>query len=121
MAFFRKLFQSSNKSKQKDYPNIIQSVDPLESWKKVGELGDGAFGKVFKVSLSGFNVAEGPLAGSSQPIRDSPSKQEYQYGWNDPPCLVPNLYGNTIGTADITQHVWDGTSRMFSRVTGWYQ
>lgn len=49
MAFFRKLFQSGAKSKKKDYPNIIQGVDPLESWKKVGELGDGAFGKVFKV------------------------------------------------------------------------
>lgn len=51
MAFFRKLFQSGGKSKKKDYPNIIQGVDPLESWQKVGELGDGAFGKVFKVVL----------------------------------------------------------------------
>lgn len=50
MSFFRKLFQSGGKNKKKDYPNIIQGVDPLESWLKVGELGDGAFGKVFKVS-----------------------------------------------------------------------
>lgn len=48
MAFFRRLFHSGAKSK-KNYPNIIQGVDPLESWKKIGELGDGAFGKVFKV------------------------------------------------------------------------
>lgn len=50
MAFFRKLFQSGGRNKKKDYPNIIQGVDPLESWQKIGELGDGAFGKVFKVS-----------------------------------------------------------------------
>lgn len=49
MAFLRKLFQGGGKGKKKDYPNIIQGVDPLENWQKVGELGDGAFGKVFKV------------------------------------------------------------------------
>lgn len=50
MAIFRRLFSSSGKAKKKDYPNIIQGLDPLESWQKVGELGDGAFGKVFKVA-----------------------------------------------------------------------
>ncbi len=52
MAFFRKLFAGGGKGKKKEYPNIIQDVDPLESWMKVGELGDGAFGKVFEVSLN---------------------------------------------------------------------
>ncbi len=51
MAFFRKLFAGGGKGKKKEYPNIIQDVDPLESWMKVGELGDGAFGKVFGVSM----------------------------------------------------------------------
>lgn len=50
MSFFRKLFQVGGKNKKADYPNVIQGVDPLDSWSKVGELGDGAFGKVFKVS-----------------------------------------------------------------------
>ena len=50
MSFFRKLFSGGSKAKKKEYPNIIQDVDPMESWTKVGELGDGAFGKVFKVS-----------------------------------------------------------------------
>ena len=49
MAFFRKLFPGGGKPKKKEYPNIIQGVDPLECWVKIGELGDGAFGKVFKV------------------------------------------------------------------------
>ena len=48
MAFILRLFQSQKK--QRDYPNIKSGVDPLETWRKVGELGDGAFGKVFKVS-----------------------------------------------------------------------
>jgi len=54
MAFFRKLFSGGSKAKKKEYPNIIQDVDPMESWMKVGELGDGAFGKVFKVNVAGW-------------------------------------------------------------------
>ena len=50
MAFFRRLFQGGGKNKKTDYPNVIQGVDPLESWLQIGELGDGAFGKVYKVS-----------------------------------------------------------------------
>ncbi|KAL5471366.1 hypothetical protein EMCRGX_G029477 [Ephydatia muelleri] len=47
MAFLRKLLQSSAK-KTKEYPNIRKETDPLEQWNKIGELGDGAFGKVYK-------------------------------------------------------------------------
>ena len=56
MAFLRRLFQSAAKSKR-DYPNIRRGVDPLEEWTKVGELGDGAFGKVYKVSCQLVPVA----------------------------------------------------------------
>ena len=55
MAFFRKLFSGGGKSKKREYPYIIRGVDPLESWQKVGELGDGAFGKVFKVRHNKIN------------------------------------------------------------------
>ena len=48
MAFLRKLFQGSSKSKR-EYPNVRRGADPLEEWTTIGELGDGAFGKVFKV------------------------------------------------------------------------
>lgn len=47
MAFLRRLLQSSAK-KAKEYPNIRQDTDPLEKWNKIGELGDGSFGKVYK-------------------------------------------------------------------------
>lgn len=47
MAFLRRLLQGSAK-KTKEYPNISKETDPLEQWNKIGELGDGAFGKVYK-------------------------------------------------------------------------
>lgn len=35
--------------KKKVFNNIKLDVDPEEIWEMIGELGDGAFGKVYKV------------------------------------------------------------------------
>lgn len=51
MSFLKALFGNKDKNKRKEYKNVTKDVDPLEKWQKVSELGDGAFGKVFKVSL----------------------------------------------------------------------
>ena len=48
MEWFSKLFGRSGKAKR-DYPNLTRGQDPLELWNKTGEIGDGAFGKVYKV------------------------------------------------------------------------
>jgi len=40
------------KSKLKHFPHITRDVDPSELWEVVGELGDGAFGKVYKVRMT---------------------------------------------------------------------
>lgn len=40
-----------NESKKKKvFNNIRMECDPEEFWEIIGELGDGAFGKVYKVS-----------------------------------------------------------------------
>lgn len=51
MAFLRRLFGLSEKKKRPPrwYEHIKRDVDPEETWLVLGELGDGAFGKVFKV------------------------------------------------------------------------
>lgn len=52
MAFFnfRKIFKLGPERKKKQYEHVHRDVNPEESWEIVGELGDGAFGKVYKVN-----------------------------------------------------------------------
>lgn len=47
----RNIFGSGgdNKKKLKQYAFIKRDIDPNDLWDVVGELGDGAFGKVYKV------------------------------------------------------------------------
>ena len=49
-------FGGNDAKKKKLYNNIKMDVNPEEFWEMVGELGDGAFGKVYKVSLLFFTV-----------------------------------------------------------------
>lgn len=39
------------KKKLKQYEHVNRDVNPNDIWEIVGELGDGAFGKVYKVRL----------------------------------------------------------------------
>ncbi len=51
MSFFnfRKIFKLGAEKKKKQYDHVHRDLNPEEIWEIVGELGDGAFGKVFKV------------------------------------------------------------------------
>lgn len=51
MSFFnfRKIFKLGSEKKKKQYEHVRRDEDPEEVWEIIGELGDGAFGKVFKV------------------------------------------------------------------------
>lgn len=42
-------FGGNDAKKKKLYNNIKMDCNPEEFWEMVGELGDGAFGKVYKV------------------------------------------------------------------------
>ncbi|TWW59427.1 STE20-like serine/threonine-protein kinase [Takifugu flavidus] len=50
MAFFnfRKIFKLGAEKKKKQYEHVRRDENPEEIWDIIGELGDGAFGKVFK-------------------------------------------------------------------------
>lgn len=42
-------FGANDAKKKKAFNNIQMDCDPKETWDMIGELGDGAFGKVYKV------------------------------------------------------------------------
>lgn len=52
-SFLNRLFKGGNNKKRKEnkYPHLKRNQDPNELWEITGELGDGAFGKVYKVQL----------------------------------------------------------------------
>lgn len=62
MSFFRRIFRvGQEEPKRKTYANIKRGENPELIWDTVGELGDGAFGKVYKVmsrnlSIKFFNI-----------------------------------------------------------------
>uniref|UniRef100_A0A5K3EPU1 Protein kinase domain-containing protein n=3 Tax=Mesocestoides corti TaxID=53468 RepID=A0A5K3EPU1_MESCO len=58
-SLLKKLRSNEEKPKQKSLPSVIvRGVDPSSQWKNCAELGDGAFGKVYKAS----NIETGQLA-----------------------------------------------------------
>ncbi|GAB0200321.1 serine/threonine-protein kinase 10-like [Grus japonensis] len=73
MAFFRRLFGFSEKKKPlRRFEHVRRDVDPEEAWLVLGELGDGAFGKVFKAQ----NKVTGMLAAAK--VIDTPSEEELE-------------------------------------------
>lgn len=54
---FKRIFNLSNvtgteNKRRKIYHNVRSNENPEDIWEIVGELGDGAFGKVYKVRKS---------------------------------------------------------------------
>ncbi|CAI8050409.1 Serine/threonine-protein kinase 10, partial [Geodia barretti] len=73
MEWFSKLFGRSGKAKR-EFPNLTRGKDPLELWNKTGELGDGAFGKVYKAE----NRETGVLAALKRvPIQDETELEDF--------------------------------------------
>lgn len=69
MAFanFRRILRLSTfeKRKSREYEHVRRDLDPNEVWEIVGELGDGAFGKVYKVRALGVG-GRGAWSGSGR-------------------------------------------------------
>lgn len=59
MSFFnfRKIFKLGSEKKKKQYEHVKRDLNPEEFWEIIGELGDGAFGKVYKVRRRKREVA----------------------------------------------------------------
>ncbi|XP_075379764.1 STE20-like serine/threonine-protein kinase isoform X1 [Mycteria americana] len=73
MAFLRRLFGFLEKKRPpRRYEHVKRDVDPEEAWLVLGELGDGAFGKVFKAQ----NKVTGALAAAK--VIDTPSEEELE-------------------------------------------
>ncbi|NXI64723.1 SLK kinase, partial [Anseranas semipalmata] len=69
----RRIFRlGPEKKKPKRCERVKRDVDPEEAWLVLGELGDGAFGKVFKAQ----NKATGALAAAK--VIDTPSEEELE-------------------------------------------
>ncbi|XP_058919462.1 serine/threonine-protein kinase 10 isoform X2 [Kogia breviceps] len=76
MAFanFRRILRRSTfeKRKSREYEHVRRDLDPNEVWEIVGELGDGAFGKVYKAK----NKETGALAAAK--VIETKSEEELE-------------------------------------------
>lgn len=75
MSFFnfRKIFKLGSEKKKKQYEHVKRDLNPEEFWEIIGELGDGAFGKVYKVRENGKLHLEGKTATGPEWHWDLPS------------------------------------------------
>ncbi|XP_068452565.1 STE20-like serine/threonine-protein kinase [Clinocottus analis] len=74
MSFFnfRKIFKLGAEKKKKQYEHVRRDENPEEVWDIIGELGDGAFGKVFKAQ----NKLTGILAAAK--VIDTKTEEELE-------------------------------------------
>ncbi|XP_062452637.1 serine/threonine-protein kinase 10-like [Rhea pennata] len=101
MAFFRRFFRlGKEKKKPRRYENVRRDVNPEDVWLVLGELGDGAFGKVFKAQ----NKVTGALAAAK--VITTPSEEELQDYMVEIDVLACCDHPNIIKLLDALY--WDG-------------
>uniref|UniRef100_A0AAR2JQA4 non-specific serine/threonine protein kinase n=1 Tax=Pygocentrus nattereri TaxID=42514 RepID=A0AAR2JQA4_PYGNA len=74
-ALLMRLFRLGvEKKRVRHYENLKRDVDPRESWETMGELGDGAFGKVYKAQ----NTVSGVIgAAKVMEVRSEEQLEDY--------------------------------------------
>ncbi|XP_059215698.1 STE20-like serine/threonine-protein kinase isoform X2 [Centropristis striata] len=74
MSFFnlRRIFKLGPDKKKKQYEHVHRDVNPEDIWEVIGELGDGAFGKVYKAQ----NKQNGTLAAAK--VIDTKTEDELE-------------------------------------------
>ncbi|XP_064173231.1 STE20-like serine/threonine-protein kinase isoform X2 [Anguilla rostrata] len=74
MSFFnfRKIFKLGSEKKKKQYEHVHRDLNPEDVWEIIGELGDGAFGKVYKAQ----NKETGILAAAK--VIDTKTEEELE-------------------------------------------
>ncbi|XP_064353937.1 serine/threonine-protein kinase 10-like [Dromaius novaehollandiae] len=101
MAFFRRLFRLGAEKKQpRRYERVRRDVNPEDAWLVLGELGDGAFGKVFKAQ----NKVTGALAAAK--VIATPSEEELEDHAVEIDVLACCDHPNIIKLLDALY--WDG-------------
>lgn len=92
------------KRKSREYEHVRRDLDPNDVWEIVGELGDGAFGKVYKVrvpiaeparSCESLRVPD-PRAAASEHFLCAPNRAQRDV------CRTEASQGVTRGTPSIT-------------------
>ncbi|KAJ8013986.1 hypothetical protein DPEC_G00035540 [Dallia pectoralis] len=69
---FRKIFKMGSDRKKKQYEHVHRDENPEEIWEIIGELGDGAFGKVYKAQ----NKQNGTMAAAK--VIDTKTEEELE-------------------------------------------
>lgn len=62
-SFWSKIFKPAQK--KREYQHLTKGVDPNDIWEICGELGDGTFGKVYKVNFYNCHGVGSKLLNSS--------------------------------------------------------
>uniref|UniRef100_A0A8C5NEF8 non-specific serine/threonine protein kinase n=1 Tax=Gouania willdenowi TaxID=441366 RepID=A0A8C5NEF8_GOUWI len=121
MSFFnfRKIFKLGSEKKKKQYENVRRDENPEEMWDIIGELGDGAFGKVFKAQ----NKQTGILAAAK--VIDTKTEEELEDYMVEIDILASCEHQNIVKLLDafyFESKLWllkicTGVSFLFARVS----
>uniref|UniRef100_W5NF29 non-specific serine/threonine protein kinase n=1 Tax=Lepisosteus oculatus TaxID=7918 RepID=W5NF29_LEPOC len=94
-SLLMKLFRlGGEKKKIRHYENVRRDVNPQDGWETVGELGDGAFGKVYKARSRSSGLS------AAAKVIDVRSEDELEDYIVEIDILAACRHGNIIGLLD---------------------